>query len=248
MIDRFGQIEPKVLIAAAGYRYAGKNLDLAAKLGEILERLPSLEQLVVVPYSRPEAKPADFSTQARVSLWQDFYRPGGEPEFTAVPFDQPLYILYSSGTTGVPKCIVHGVGGTLLQHVKELGLHTDLTANDCLFYYTTCGWMMWNWLVSGLALGATLVLFDGSPFHPGPERLIELIDAEGISIFGTSAKYLAALEKAGAKPRETHKLQRLKALLSTGSPLAHGAWGWGATEQKVHLSSVAAPQTLATSG
>ena len=132
-----------------------------------------------MPYSRPEAKPADFSTQARVSLWQDFYRPGGEPEFTAVPFDQPLYILYSSGTTGVPKCIVHGVGGTLLQHVKELGLHTDLTANDCLFYYTTCGWMMWNWLVSGLALGATLVLFDGSPFHPGPERLIELIACRG---------------------------------------------------------------------
>ncbi len=221
VIDRFGQIEPKVLIAAAGYRYAGKNLDLIAKLNEILERLPSLQQLVVVPYSNPAARAGDFRTAARVSLWQDFYQAGGEPGFTPVPFEQPLYILYSSGTTGVPKCIVHGVGGTLLQHVKELGLHTDLTADDTLFYYTTCGWMMWNWLVSGLALGATLVLFDGSPFHPTAERLIDLIDAENISLFGTSAKFIAALEKAGAKPRATHKLSRLKAILSTGSPLAH---------------------------
>ncbi|MWV13574.1 acetoacetate--CoA ligase [Pseudomonas sp. R-28-1W-6] len=221
VIDRFGQIEPKVLIAAAGYRYAGKNLDLTAKLNEILERLPTLQQLVVVPYSNPDAKAGDFKTPAQVALWGDFYQAGGEPVFTPVPFEQPLYILYSSGTTGVPKCIVHGVGGTLLQHVKELGLHTDLTADDSLFYYTTCGWMMWNWLVSGLALGATLVLFDGSPFHPGAERLIDLIDAENISLFGTSAKYLAALEKAGAKPGKTHRLQRLKAILSTGSPLAH---------------------------
>lgn len=235
VIDRFGQIEPKVLIAAAGYRYAGKNLDLTGKLNEILERLPSLAQLVVVPYSRPEAGVGDFHTAARVSLWQDFYQPGGAPEFVAVPFEQPLYILYSSGTTGVPKCIVHGVGGTLLQHVKELGLHTDLAADDCLFYYTTCGWMMWNWLVSGLALGATLVLFDGSPFHPGAERLIDLIDAEHISIFGTSAKFLAALEKAGAKPRETHRLQRLKAILSTGSPLSHESFEYVYRDIKAEL-------------
>ncbi|MBD9484043.1 acetoacetate--CoA ligase [Pseudomonas sp. PDM14] len=240
VIDRFGQIEPTVLIACAGYRYAGKNLDLTAKLNEILGHLPTLKQLVVVPYSRTEAQPTDYTSVARTTLWQDFYQPGGEPQFTAVPFAHPLYILYSSGTTGVPKCIVHGVGGTLLQHVKELGLNSDLHADDTLFYYTTCGWMMWNWLVSGLALGATLVLFDGSPFHPGAERLIDLIDAENISIFGTSAKFIAALEKAGANPRETHKLDRLKAILSTGSPLAHESFDYVYRDIKndVCLSSI----------
>lgn len=240
VIDRFGQIEPKVLIAAAGYRYAGKKLDLTSKLNEILERLPTLAQLVVVPYANPGAREADFNTPAKVALWGDFYQATGEPEFTQVAFEQPLYILYSSGTTGVPKCIVHGVGGTLLQHVKELGLHTDLHADDTLFYYTTCGWMMWNWLVSGLALGATLVLFDGSPFHPSASRLIDLIDAENISIFGTSAKFIAALEKAGAKPRETHKLSRLKVILSTGSPLAHESFEYVYRDIKsdVCLSSI----------
>ena len=226
VIDRFGQIEPTLLIACAGYRYAGKTLDLTAKLNEILARLPSLTQLLVAPYAQTEAHVRDYQTQAKVALWDDFYQAGGEPEFVPVPFEQPLYILYSSGTTGVPKCIVHGVGGTLLQHVKELGLHTDLTATDTLFYYSTCGWMMWNWLVSGLALGATLVLYDGSPFHPNPARLIDLIDAENISIFGTSAKYLAALEKAGERPVSSHQLTRLKAILSTGSPLSHESFDY----------------------
>ncbi|QJD59825.1 acetoacetate--CoA ligase [Pseudomonas sp. gcc21] len=220
VVDRFGQIEPKLLIACAGYQYAGKQIDLTDKLKDILAQLPSLEQLVLVPYTHAEASSADFESVVPTSLWQDFYQAGGEPKFVPVPFNHPLYILYSSGTTGVPKCIVHGTGGTLLQHLKEHGLHTDLGAEDRLFYFTTCGWMMWNWLVSGLAVGATLVLYDGSPFEPQAQRLMDLIDAEGISVFGTSARYIAALEKAGCTPRKTHQLSRLRALLSTGSPLA----------------------------
>ncbi|MEL7937571.1 acetoacetate--CoA ligase [Pseudomonas delhiensis] len=235
VIDRFGQIEPRVLIACAGYRYAGKVLDLTAKLNEILAQLPSLQELVLVPYARPEARATDCKSAARVTLWDDFYQGGGEPGFTPVPFAHPLYILYSSGTTGVPKCIVHGTGGVLLQHLKEHALHTDLHPGDVLFYYTTCGWMMWNWLASGLAVGARLVLYDGSPFHPGPERLVDLIDAEGINVFGTSAKYIAALEKAGVRPAQTHRLDSLRSMLSTGSPLAHESFDYVYRDIKADL-------------
>ena len=221
VVDRFGQIEPRVLIACSGYRYAGKQLDMSSKLAEILPQLGGLQQLIMVPYGGVQPCLAEFASVVSTVHWDHVSQPAGSPAFTALPFAQPLYILYSSGTTGVPKCIVHGAGGTLLQHLKEHGLHTDLGSEDVLFYFTTCGWMMWNWLVSGLALGATLVLYDGSPFEPSAERLIDLVDAENISIFGTSAKYLAALEKAGVEPNRSHQLSRLKAVLSTGSPLAH---------------------------
>jgi acetoacetyl-CoA synthetase len=219
VIDRFGQIEPKVLIASDGYHYAGKRIDIRAKLAEVVGRLPSLVQVAVVPWLFPDAPP----TLSRPSVtWPALLaaHAGAGLDFAQLPFDHPLYILFSSGTTGKPKCIVHGAGGTLLQHLKELMLHTDLGPADRLFYFTTCGWMMWNWMASGLAAGATLVLFDGSPFHPGPEVLWDLAAQERVTVFGTSAKYLSALEKAGARPGRTHDLSALRTLLSTGSPLA----------------------------
>ena len=170
-----------------------------------------------------------------MTLWDDFYEPGGEPDFVPVPFDHPLYILYSSGTTGVPKCIIHSTGGVLLQHVKEHGLHCDLGPGDRLFYYTTCGWMMWNWLVSALAVGSAVVLYDGSPFQPDAERLVELIDDERITVFGTSPKYLATLQSSGVKPAQSHDLGSLKTLLCTGSALSPQSYDYVYRDFKADL-------------
>ena len=215
VVDRFGQIEPRVLFSADGYRYNGKRHDSIAIAREIARQVPSIEKLVVF----------DFTGQADeggngLIRWNDFRVEGATLEFTAVAFDHPLFIMFSSGTTGVPKCIVHGHGGTLLQHLKEHMLHTDVSSRDRLFYFTTCGWMMWNWLVSGLASGATLVLYDGSPFMDDGRGLWRVAEDERLTIFGTSAKYLSALEKAGRKPGREFDLAALRTVLSTGSPLA----------------------------
>jgi acetoacetyl-CoA synthetase len=216
VLDRFGQIEPKVLITTDGYHYGNKVIDSLERIRGVLEKLPSVQQVVVVPYAG--ATP-DISAMPRTTLWKDYLTDATEVQFEQLPFDHPVYIMYSSGTTGVPKCIVHGAGGTLIQHLKELVLHTDLKREDVIFYFTTCGWMMWNWLVSGLAVGATVLLYDGSPFHPANDSLWQIAEEEGISIFGTSAKYLAAAEKFGVKPARKYKLERLRTMTSTGSPL-----------------------------
>ncbi|HEX7045118.1 MAG TPA: acetoacetate--CoA ligase [Burkholderiales bacterium] len=221
VLDRFGQIEPKILFAVDGYYYRGKVMDCLPKVAEIARRLPSVERTVVVPYvsERP-----DLAGIRGGIAYSDFVAPYAhetEIRFDPFPFDQPLYILYSSGTTGVPKCIVHGAGGVLLQHAKEHRLHCDLKPGDRLFYFTTCGWMMWNWLASGLAAGATLLLYDGSPFlDDGGAILFDYADAEGMTHFGTSAKYIDAIAKAGLAPARTHRLERLRTMLSTGSPLS----------------------------
>ena len=207
-----------VLISADGYYHAGAAHDSLPRLCEIERRLPTLKKTIIVPYTR--ATP-DISVFAHGVLLNDYVAPhtGEDIPFAQLPFDHPLYIVFSSGTTGAPKCIVHGAGGTLLQHLKEHLLHVDLREDDRIFYNTTCGWMMWNWLVSALALGATLLLYDGSPLHRRGRILFDFADAEGMTVFGTSAKYIETLMKAGLRPRGTHKLQALRTMLSTGSPL-----------------------------
>ena len=248
VLDRFGQIEPKVLICVDGYWYNGKPVDCLEKNAEVVAKMPSLVKTVVVPYlaERPE-----IGAIANAVQWNDLPVPQGDfvpgavnpentPIFRRVAFDHPLFIMFSSGTTGVPKCIVHCHGGVLLQHLKEHQLHSDVRPGDRLFYFTTCGWMMWNWLVSGLAAGATLLLYDGSPFAARGKVLFDYAEAEKMTHFGTSAKFIDAAAKLGLTPGKTHDLGALRALFSTGSPLSPEGFDWVYREikQDILLASI----------
>lgn len=239
VLDRFGQIEPKVLFTADGYFFKGRKFDSLERISSIIKELSSIEKVVVVSYTETNPNIAHIPNSI---LYEDFMseQTGPGMEFEQVTFDHPLYIMYSSGTTGLPKCMVHSVGGTLIQHLKELKLHTDLKRADTIFYYTTCGWMMWNWLVSSLALGATLVLYDGSPFHPDPGALWKMAEDAGVTIFGTSARYIAAIESEGLKPIRDYDLRNLRAILSTGSPLVLESfyYVYKDIKQDVQLSSI----------
>ena len=233
VLDRFGQIAPKVLVCVDGYWYNGKAVDCLAKNAEVVARLPGLQATVVVPYL---AAAPEIGGIAGATCWSDLPAAAAErPAFTRVAFDHPLFIMFSSGTTGVPKCIVHCHGGVLLQHLKEHQLHGDVRPGDRLFYFTTCGWMMWNWLMSGLASGATLLLYDGSPFAGGGTVLFDLAAAEKMTHFGTSAKFIDAAAKLGLQPARTHDLGALRALFSTGSPLSPEGFDWVYREMKSDL-------------
>lgn len=237
VVDRFGQIEPKVLFCADGYFYNGKRFDSLQAVGGVLDKIASVERTVVVPFTG-EAVTLD-GIRGGVH-WQDFVEQGAQLECMPVEFNHPLYIMYSSGTTGVPKCIVHGAGGTLVQHIKEHQLHCNIGPDDRVFYFTTCGWMMWNWLVSALATGATVVLYDGSPFYEEGRALWRMAEEEKLTVFGTSAKFIAALEKAGVRPGDEFDLSSLKTILSTGSVLVPESFDYvyDAISSDVQLSSM----------
>ena len=237
VLDRFGQIEPKMIFVVDGYYYNGKAHDTIERVKSFLDELPSVEKVVMVEYIQTYTGDIEnCSTLLEITS----NLPDKEVEFKQVPFDHPLYILYSSGTTGAPKCIVHGHGGTLLQHLKEQQLHADIRKDDRVFYFTTCSWMMWNWLVSALASKATLMLYDGSPFYPGAKALWDFAEAEKFTLFGTSAKYIEALQKVGFSPKSGRNLEALRGMASTGSPLSAEGYDFVYSEIKddLHLASI----------